>query len=431
MIKIVHTADIHFGVENYGKIDPQTGLHSRLLDFVSSFNFVVDYAIKENADLFIIAGDAYKTANPTPTHQKFLLQALLKLQQAKIEVVIVVGNHDQPVSFGKIHALDVYSDIPITGFHVFGRASAKTIQTKRGPVQVVGIPWPSRQQLLSKEKLFHKNNQELTELISQKMREIIKNLAASLNPEIPAVLTGHLTVANGVFSGSEKQAVFGNDPLLFPSDLDIEPFNYVALGHLHRNQSLNLSGKTPIIYAGSIERIDFGEVRDTKGFMIAQINTEKVGFDNFLRTAETVFVPTPTRSMLQVNINLIENGEPFTKQIIDQLKTVHFENSILKIFYHLPLGVGDTVDQFLIQRHLEKVWHLTGIIPIRQIHSRTQKAENHHNNHNNCHNSQKLPQELLNIFLQKKNLSPEIQKKIEQFAEKIITNITEEENQNL
>ena len=45
MIRFVHTADIHFGVENYGKIDPQTGIHSRLLDFAKALNFCIDIAL--------------------------------------------------------------------------------------------------------------------------------------------------------------------------------------------------------------------------------------------------------------------------------------------------------------------------------------------------------------------------------------------------
>jgi DNA repair protein SbcD/Mre11 len=79
MIRFIHTADVHFGMENYGKIDAQTGIHSRLLDFKQSFDRCIDYAINQNVDLFVFAGDAYKTANPTPTQQKLLMQSLLRL----------------------------------------------------------------------------------------------------------------------------------------------------------------------------------------------------------------------------------------------------------------------------------------------------------------------------------------------------------------
>ena len=69
-IRFFHTADIHFGVENYGRIDPQSGIHTRLLDFEKVLSLCIDRAIAENIDLFVFAGDAYKTAYPTPTQQK-------------------------------------------------------------------------------------------------------------------------------------------------------------------------------------------------------------------------------------------------------------------------------------------------------------------------------------------------------------------------
>jgi len=78
MITIFHTADVHFGVENYGKIDPASGIHTRLLDFKHSFQQCVDQAIEQSADLLILSGDAYKTAYPTPTQQKLFMQQLFR-----------------------------------------------------------------------------------------------------------------------------------------------------------------------------------------------------------------------------------------------------------------------------------------------------------------------------------------------------------------
>lgn len=404
LIKIVHTADIHFGVENYGRIDSATGLHTRLLDFVKSFNICIDHAIKENADLFILAGDAYKTAIPSPTHQKYLLQSLLRLQKANIPIVIVVGNHDHPLSFGKAHALDVYAELPLSHFYVFSKPHAITIPTKNGPVQVVGIPWPLRQNLLTKEDFRYKDFEKITDHISTAVCEIIKKLALKLDPSIPAVLTGHLTVNNGIFSGSERRAVFGNDPLFTTQDLAIEPFNYVALGHLHRHQSLNDKNKTPVVYAGSIERIDFGEVRDTKGFVIAEIDTIKNAY-NFERIADIRFVQLPTRKMLEINIVLEEHKDHFAKQIIDELKKYQIQNAIVKLFYHIPPGCMDTVDISLIHKHLSEAWFVAGIIPIHKPLSKGSRNDSTHNHHLSN-------QELLEKYFNNKGFSSEKTKEL-------------------
>ena len=59
VLRILHFSDLHIGVENYGRIDPQTGLSTRLIDFLSSLDQVVEFALTENVDLVILAGDAY------------------------------------------------------------------------------------------------------------------------------------------------------------------------------------------------------------------------------------------------------------------------------------------------------------------------------------------------------------------------------------
>lgn len=374
MIKILHTADVHIGVENYGKIDANTGLHSRLLDFSKTLDFCVEKAIESSVDVFVLAGDAYKTATPTPTHQKILLNALLKLQKANIAVVISVGNHDHPVSFGRAHALDIYADLPVSGFYVFAKPSIQTILTKNGPLQVVGIPWPTRQNLLTKSDFRYKDYENITAHISKAVTEIIKNLIQKLDPSIPAILTGHLTVNNGVFSGSEKRAVFGNDPLFAAPDLGLEPINYVALGHLHRYQSLNISGQTPVVYSGSLDRIDFGEVRDTKGFVIVEVATIPNGNNSFQRLANIEFIKTPVRPMLAINILLrVDEKETFTTQILEELKKHELTNSIVKVFYHIPAGAADTVDLSLVNKNLSQAWHVAGVIPVHSKISRSKR----------------------------------------------------------
>ena len=69
-IKLLHTADIHIGMENYGRIDPATGINARVMDFLRRLSDVADYAIEQGVDIFVFAGDAYKTRDPNPTYQR-------------------------------------------------------------------------------------------------------------------------------------------------------------------------------------------------------------------------------------------------------------------------------------------------------------------------------------------------------------------------
>lgn len=356
MIRFIHTADIHFGMENYGRIDQKTGIHSRLLDFEKALNFCVDFAIDQNVDFFLFAGDAYKTANPTPTHQRLFMNCLLRLYKSQIPIVMVVGNHDNPLSFGKAHALEIFGQIPLDGFHVIAKPTSFLLQTKSGPVQIVGIPWPTRNAIALSNVNINTNALELTQYISTAVSKIIQDLASKLDPHLPAVLSAHLTMASGIFSGSEKRAIYGTDPIFMASQLAISPFDYVGLGHLHRFQNVNGHNHPPVIYSGSIDRIDFGERKEDKGFCLVTIHNKSQ------TTYE--FIKTPVRPFIQIEVQL-DGIQSQTDQILEKIAQYNITDAILKILYYLPAGKKDRVDFSVIQQACSSAWYIVGIIPIR------------------------------------------------------------------
>lgn len=371
MIKFIHTADIHFGVENYGRIDPKTGIHSRLLDFVQALNFCIDHAIEKKVDFFLFSGDAYKTPHPTQTQQKLLLQCFLRLYKAKIPAIICVGNHDHPLSFGKVNALDLFGSLPLPqsfgtngGFYVVDEPRHIALETAHGPVNIIGIPWPTRNTVSISEKHASKSATEITQYISRGVAHIIENFAKKLDPDVPAVLAGHLTVSNGIFSGSEKRAIYGTDPVLLPSQIAIAPFDYVALGHLHRYQNLNTNGYPPVIYAGSIERIDFGERKEDKGFCV--VTLESKGKTN------VEFIKTPQRPFIQIEVELKADSDQ-TEQLISEIQKHPIKDAVLKILYHLPPGTKDEVDLRAVQRACADAMFIVGIIPLRSHESRERR----------------------------------------------------------
>ncbi|MFC1842324.1 exonuclease SbcCD subunit D [Candidatus Dependentiae bacterium] len=371
MITFTHTADIHFGIENYGKIDPTTGIHTRLLDFDRALNFCIDYSIEKNVDLFLFCGDAYKTTNPTPTQQKLLFRSLIKLYKANIPVVIIIGNHDNPASFGKAHSLDVFSSLPIDGFHVVCKPEIINLKTKNGPLQILGVPWPTRHTIAISDKHITKSHKDIVSYMSKSIGNIITSFAKKLDPNTPSILAGHLSVSSGVFSGSEKRAIFGNDPTLLPSQLAIEPFDYVALGHLHRYQNLNKNGHPAIIYPGSVERIDFGERKEDKGFCLVNMEAS----DNTSKNNTThEFIKTPTRNFIQIEVKL-ESYKDHTTQIINELDKHDLSGAVIKILYHVPEKEKDKVDLQIIQQKCAPAMHIVGIIPIRKNQVRERRSD--------------------------------------------------------
>lgn len=366
MISFVHTADIHFGMENYGKIDPKTGIHTRLLDFVRALDYCIDFAIEHNVDFFLFSGDAYKTHNPSPTQQRLLFRCLLRLYHAKIPIVMVVGNHDNPLSFGKTNALEILGELPLDGFHVVTKPHSFVLPTKNGPVQIVGIPWPTRNNIALSRNHAAKQGHEITSYIEQAVAAIINHHAQQLDPTIPAVLAAHITVSNGIFSGSEKRAIYGTDPMLLPSQLAIPPFDYVGLGHLHRFQNLQTTGGVPIIYSGSIERIDFGERKEEKGFCFVRIKKKY--------ETEYQFIQGPSRPFIQIETTLSDScGISHTQQLLQLLQQTPIQDSVIKIVYHLTSEQQDLVDLATIQRACQDAMYLVGVLPRIQQCSRQRR----------------------------------------------------------
>ena len=104
----MHFGDVHFGVENYGRFDPQTGLPSRLVDFRQALLQAIQIALDAGVELAVFAGDAYKTRDPNQTHQREFAQCLSKLTGAGVPVVLLAGNHDIPNTKGRANAIEIF-----------------------------------------------------------------------------------------------------------------------------------------------------------------------------------------------------------------------------------------------------------------------------------------------------------------------------------
>ncbi len=269
-IRLLHFADLHVGTENYGRLDPATGVNGRVLDFLHRLDELIDYGLEREVDLVIFAGDAFKARNPTPTYQRAFARRVKRLADAGVPVVLVVGNHDLPTMVQRASSVDIFRTLDVPNV-VVGRAEdVHRIETRHGPVQVATVPYPVRQRLLAHEEYRGLSIEQLDEALRDIVTDLVGALAARLDPDIPAVLTAHLSVSGATF-GSERSVMIGRDAVVLKSALADPAWDYVALGHIHKHQSLNDEGYPPVVYAGSLERIDFGEEGQPKGFCWVQL----------------------------------------------------------------------------------------------------------------------------------------------------------------
>jgi len=256
-------------MENYGRTNPETGLPGRLEDFLAALDKLVSYAIETPVDLVLFCGDAYKSREPTPTQQREFARRVKRLTAQGIPVFLLVGNHDLPNAIGRAAATEIFDTLQIDRVTVARKPGIYHVATPSGALQIVALPWLRRSNLMAllddpRRLSFEEINQKLQRVLA----DVIASHAAKLNPDLPAILAAHIWVM-GAQSGSEKMMSIGQEPKLLMSNIAQPGFDYIALGHIHKHQVL--SQQPPVVYAGSLERVDFGEEKDDKGFYVVEI----------------------------------------------------------------------------------------------------------------------------------------------------------------
>lgn len=270
-MKLLHFADAHIDMANYGRHDPETGMPLRVLDFLKSLDIIIDTAIAENVDLVIFAGDAYRDRSPAPTFQREWGKRIIRLSKASIRTLLLVGNHDLSPALGRATSIQEFETLDIPCVTVMDKPQFLSAKDLGLPVQVIAIPWISRSGL---QAATNASPNEINPKIEERITYLVDGWLERADPSIPIILTAHASV-QGAKLGSERTIMLGSEMFLPGSLVRDARLDYVALGHIHKSQDLNENSHPPVIYPGSIERVDFGEVDDDKFFVIADVARHK------------------------------------------------------------------------------------------------------------------------------------------------------------
>ena len=274
MIKILHFADAHIDMAISGRRDPETGLPIRVLDFLKSLDTIVNTAIAEKVDLVIFAGDTYKDRSPAPTYQREWERRIQRLSKAEIPTLLLVGNHDISPATGRAHTLQEFKTLQIPHIHVLDKPQLLTAEELGLPIQVIAIPWVSRSGMMAYSQMSGKESEKIYERLEDLLTEFVEESFEKVDESLPVILTAHASV-QGAKYGAERMVMLGNDLVLSGSLVKDKRLDYVALGHIHKWQNLNEDAHPPVIYPGSIERVDFGEAKDAKFFVTAEVTRGK------------------------------------------------------------------------------------------------------------------------------------------------------------
>jgi exonuclease SbcD len=313
MPRILHFADAHIDIANYGKRDPASSLPLRVIDFLNSLDEIVDTAITEKVDCVLFAGDAYKDQSPSPTYQREWGRRIMRLSEAKIPTVILVGNHDISPAAGRAHALDEFNTLQVPhvliidqpGFYSREDLNELTPEGKSLEMQLIALPWISRAAMAADLEMPNRDMDALYKALENKLTEDIEGWLEKSDPGLPTLLAAHATV-EGATEGGERAVSLGADFVL-PKRIAADPrLDYTALGHIHKTQDLNPDKHPPVIYPGSIERVNFGEAADDKFFLIAEVEKGKTKLD--WRQLEGI------RPFVDLRLKL-ESNEDITQQV--------------------------------------------------------------------------------------------------------------------
>jgi exonuclease SbcD len=406
-LKIIHFADLHLGVETYGRPDPATGLSSRLLDFLAALDQLVDYALENKVDLVLFCGDAYKSREPTPTQQREFARRINRLAQGGIPVFLLTGNHDLPNAFGRATATEIFDTLAINRVHVSSRPDVYRIPTENGTLQIVSLPWLRRSALLSKEETKNLVFSQINDRMQQVLTSIVTTNIQKLDPDLPAVLAAHVWVV-GAKVGSEGAMTIGQEHTLLLSNIAHPAFDYIALGHIHRHQVLQPN--PPAVYAGSLERLNFGEEADDKGFYVVDIEPDK---ENGKRQVSFDFHPVAGRRFLTLNVN-IEPGEAdptaaVTKAITEQAGNI--SDSIVRLNISLPAELESQLRDSDLRSVLKEAHYFT---IARDIKRETRLRLG------NVTAEELTPLEALKAYLSSKKITPERAKTLLDYGERLI-----------
>jgi exonuclease SbcD len=347
-MKLLHFADLHIGVENHGRPDPNTGLSTRLLDFLAAFDELVDTAIGERVDAVIFAGDAYKSRNPEQTHQREFAKRIIALTRAGIPVYLLVGNHDLPNMLTRANALEIFSTLAVDKVYVGSKMGIAVMQTPSGPLQVVGVPWPSVSQLLRRDEYKNLPLDQVDREIEKSIAGGISAYADQLDPALPAILTAHIAMSDSIVkTASEKWMTVGRFPQINRSDLRPDAFDYVALGHHHCFQLLQQ--RPPMVYAGSLQRVDFGEERDDKGFVLVDLDPAAPRGDR-VRPEDVRFRQVRARRF--VTIEAKPRHEDPTPEVLDAIAKHDVSDAIVRVLLTLTPQQNSHLDERAVRAAL-------------------------------------------------------------------------------
>ena len=373
-MRVLHISDIHVGVENYGRPATEAdlaalpehfapgadrlrylGASTRMLDLLASFDYAVDYALRNDIDLVLFAGDAYKSRDPSQTHQREFAGRIARLANGGVPVFLTTGNHDVPHAPHRATALDIFPTLDVPGVTVGHALGTYGVETRAGAVQVVALPWIRTAAFMAREETRALTMDEINRALEDRLAAMLHAEAEALDPALPAFLCAHVTVSGATLS-SERSLMLGNDHVLLLSTLANPAFDYAALGHVHRHQVLTRN--PPVVYAGSLLRVDFSEEDDVKGFCVVDLDQAAPRGE---RVRSVEFVPVDARPMRTIDADAAAGQDPTEAALTAIRRAQGVEGAIVRLRVSMDAADAGAFRESAVREALAHAHAVAGI----------------------------------------------------------------------
>lgn len=236
-MKIIHIADTHLGLAAFNRLDPESGMNLREKQIYDNFLSAVDKIIKAKPDVLVHAGDLFDTVKPKTRAYTTALEALERLHCAAVPFIVIAGNHSM-----------VKTRYTTSPFEVLSYHHSKIHAAYRFRYEHVEIG----------DTVFH--------LIPNMLRA--EDYRAAYD-QIEIVKDRHnVLVTHGLASTIKDKRLATVAEHELDSTILSERFDYIALGHYHRQVQITDNAW----YSGSPEYMAYGEIADTKGGLLVDLD---------------------------------------------------------------------------------------------------------------------------------------------------------------
>jgi len=254
-VRILHTADWHTGKTLKGR--------DRLDEQRAVLGEITQIAEQHQVDAVLVAGDVYESAAPSAPAQQLVVQTLLRLRQAGAEVIVIAGNHDHGPTFEAYRPLMGMAGITLAGAaRPPGKGGVIRFRARSTgeEAQLAVLPFLTQRYAVRAAEIVAQTPSENVRAYDEMIRQLLAALTSDFGGSTVNLIMAHLTCVGGVFGGGERaaQSIFEYS---VPAAIFPVSAHYVALGHLHRRQSL--PAPCPVHYSGSPIAVDFGEQDNT------------------------------------------------------------------------------------------------------------------------------------------------------------------------